>query len=368
VLVHSPQLCGLANNPALLPSLLEGFVELADEELSYDLTQRQDLTSEQERALAARMPVIELDPDVVPPEQDPTTPAEVLVELSRRGDAVIDAGLAGNPATPPDVTARLVGHAVDFVRWQLADRTDLPMWAYERLATDAIPGIRWHIAANPTTPEAVLRRTASTDTSREMQRHLVRNPSIPLDLLVETAGTARISPTLLPRIANATVDELRRLAASRVMQVRMLVAEREDLPNDLVTLLVADPDPGVGKSIVANPALTAEQMWQLVTRHGPRLYPRAARNPNCPPELMRHIARNAQSVRKAYRVIAKHPRAEADTLLLCLQDQEARRHAARHPNLPPDTIVELLADADVAEAAAANPSLPVTTMAGLLRL
>jgi hypothetical protein len=283
VLVHSPQLCGLANNPALPPSLLERFVELADEELSYDLTQRQDLTSEQERALAARMPVIELDPDVVPPEQDPTTPAEMLVELSRRGDAVIDAGLAGNPGTPPDVTARLVGHAVDFVRWQLADRTDLPMWAYERLATDAIPGIRWHVAANPATPEAVLRRTASADTSREMQRHLVRNPSIPLDLLVETAGTARIGPTLLTRIANATVDELRRLAASRVMQVRMLVTEREDLPDDLVTLLVADPDPGVGKSIVANPALTAEQMWQLVTRHGPRLYPRAAGSGGTPP-------------------------------------------------------------------------------------
>ncbi|REH36314.1 hypothetical protein BCF44_116183 [Kutzneria buriramensis] len=370
MLHHIPQLAGLAENPALPARLLDRFVELADEELSYYLALRKDLTAEQKSLLAARKPVVELDPDVVPPERDPNTPPEVLTELGRRGDAVIDAGLAWNPATPPDVTARLVGHPVDFVRWQLVDRTDLPEWVYARLATDAMPGIRWDIAANPATPAAVLRRMVAADTSREMRRSLARNPSIPLDLLVDIAGTTRIGPTLLPRIANATVDELRGLATPRIMQVRMLVAEREDLADDLITLLVADRDPGVGKSIVTNPVLTAEQMWDLVTRHGPRLYPRAARNPNCPPDLMRHITRNAQTVRKAYRVIAKHPRAAADALLLCLQDKEARRHAARHPNLPPHTIVELVADPnpDVAEAAAANPSLPPAIMAELLGL
>jgi hypothetical protein len=197
---------------------------------------------------------------------------------------------------------------------------------------------------------------------------VAQNPAIPLDLLVSIAGTVRIGPTLLPRIANATDQELRQLATSRIMQVRMLVAERNDLPDDLITLLVADPDPGVGKSIVTNPALTAEQMWELVIRHGPRVYPRAARNPNCPPELLRHIARNAQSVQKAYRVIARHPRAEADMLMLCLQDAQARRVAAGRPNLPAEAIVELLADPDTAEAAAANPALPVAVMAELLRL
>jgi len=366
VLKHSPQLCGLAENPSLPASLLARFVELADEELSWDLSRRDDLSPAQISVLAARAPVVDRDPEVTPPERDPGTLPAVLVELSRRNDVDVDAGLAGNPATPAEVLARLVAHPAEWVRWQLVHRQDLPEWAYERLATDAMPGIRWDTAANPAVPAWLQRRMAADDTSREMHRRLAQNPAIPLDLLVSIAGTVRIGPTKVPRIANATDDELRQLATSRIMQVRMLVAEREELPDDLITLLVDDHDPGVAKSIVTNPALTAEQMWDLVTRHGSRLYPRAARNPHCPPDLMRHIARNAQSVQKAYRVIARHPRAEADMLLLCLRDPDARRHVARHPNLPAATIVELLADPHTAEAAAANPALPAAVMAELL--
>lgn len=279
------------------------------------------------------------------------TPPQVLTALSAEADDDMAYALACNPATPAATAASLMAHPS--AHNALARRTDLPAAVYEQLADD--PRVGHWLATNPAVPLPLLRKFATSP--------VLHNPSIPLDLLVELAGTTRIGPTLLPRIKSASTAELRELASSTTMQARMLVAEREDLPADLFAQLLADPDPGVAKAVVTHPSLTAEQLRELVERHGPRLYPRAARNPVCPPELLHQMAWNAASVQKAYREIAQHPNASAETLLLCLQDREARRFAAEHPNLPPDKIVELLTHE---ESAASNPSLPVRAMTDLL--
>lgn len=291
---------------------------------------------------------------------------ELAEELRRQDDVDIDHALVNNPSTPPEVLVGMVGHSDDVVRWQLASRTDLPHEAYEQLAKDHIPGVRYSVAANSSVRESLLRELAAAGPDREMRRQLAHNPVVPLDLLVSLAATTRIGPTLVSRVATASDAELRTLAASTTKQVRMLVAQRPDLPVDLVHLLAADDETNVVKSIVPNPVVTGERLRELVTRHGPRLYPRAARNPNCPSDLLHDMARDDRIARRAYVPIAGHPNATADTLLLCLRDPVARRHAAKHPNLPPETIVELLDDPELAELAAANPALPVRVMAELL--
>ncbi|MEU3643052.1 hypothetical protein AB0E59_06705 [Lentzea sp. NPDC034063] len=289
----------------------------------------------------------------------PHTPASVLASLSF--EDALARELAANPATPSSIAADLLRHHAS--RYFLAERTDLPSDVYDQLASELEPGILSQLAANPAVPVPVLRQLTGT---RALRLVLLRNPAIPLDLLVELAPSARIGPDPLPRIASASVTELRELAVCSVAQVRMLVARRPDLPADLFDRLVLDSDGGVAGAVATHPLVTVAQLWELVERHGPPLFPRVARNPLCPPELLHHMALRAGSVEETYRAVARHPAAWGATLLLCLEDAQARHLAAAHPHLPVPTIVELLGSEFTAGAAAANPSLPVHVMEELV--
>lgn len=286
----------------------------------------------------------------------PHTPAAVLARL---GDHPRE--LARNPATPPSAAANLLRHHE--ARYWLASRTDLPAEMYAELAAELEPGILARLAANPAVPAEVLRTLVTT---RAAQRELLRNPALPLDLLAKVAAIPQIRTELVPRVASASEDELRTLAASGIARVRMLVAWRADLPLDLFQRLVLDPDPGVAAAVATNPLVTVEQLWWLVERHAALVYPRVARNPVCSRELLHHMALRADGVGETYRAITRHPQASGETLLLCLEDVRARHLAAAHPALPVPMIVELLGDEFTAGPAAANPSLPVAVMEELV--
>jgi hypothetical protein len=152
---------------------------------------------------------------------------------------------AKNPRTPHAEV--LAGHATAFVREEVARRPDLPPEVCERLAADEEPSVRAATAGNAATPAATLRRLAA-ETDRAVLRELAHNPAIPLDLLVELAPRARLAPVAPPRVTNASDAELRVLAAHPAMQVRKLVAERPNLPQDVLTALMTDQDPAVAKA------------------------------------------------------------------------------------------------------------------------
>lgn len=275
----------------------------------------------------------------------------------------LDYALTLNPWTPADSLGRFAVHRSMYVRCQLASRTDLPQQTYRTLAQDPIPGVRGYVAANPVIGEDLIRAMVG-DTTYDVRRRLAHNPAIPLDVLTEIAPSAKLGPVLLPRIASATPAEINELAASAIPAMRLLLAERHDLPRQIVDQLADDRDAKVLKSLATNPVLNQAQLQAMVAAHGPRVAARAAGNPACPPDLLLEIAWQKPPVRKALRRIAQHPSAPAEALIACLADEQARRIAASHPALPTPTIIELLADADldVAAAAAANPSLSKTAM------
>jgi len=219
------------------------------------------------------------------------------------------------------------------------------------------------VAENRAIGEHLIRALAGDDTY-DVRRRLAHNPAIPLDVLVQIAPITKIGPTLLPRIAAATPDETDALARSLIPALRMLLAERPDLPPAVVNLLAEDPDSKVLKSLARTATLTDGQLRAMVARHGTRVVAAVARNPVCSTQLLRDLATHTPPVQKALRAIAGHPKADATALLNCLHDHQARPIAARHPALPAATITQLLHDPDdrVAEAAAANPSLPSQTM------
>ncbi len=278
----------------------------------------------------------------------------------------LDYVLTLNSRTPAEVLDRFAVHLSLHVRWQLASRTDLSQQTYRTLAQDPIPGVRGDVAANPAIGDELIRALVD-DVTYDVRRRLAHNPVVPLDVLERLAPSAKLGPSLLPRIASAILTEDNALAASRVPAVRMLLAERHDLPRHVLDQLAGDRDAKVLKSLATNPALSAAQLRTMVAAHGPRVAARVAANPCCPPDRLLQLARQTPPVQKALRRIAEHPNAPAEALLACLDDQQARRIAASHPALPLQTILHLLTDADigVAAAAAANPSLPHAAMCDL---
>lgn len=286
---------------------------------------------------------------------------------------------AGNPATPPEAVVGFANHASDLLRWALAARPDLPAEVYERLAADPVPGVRADLARNPAIGEALIRKLAAgpgpdsdaghgLDPGHDVRRAVAHNPHVPLDVLSDLAGITKIGPTLLPRIATASPAEVQELAGSANSAVRMLLAERRDLPARVRDALAADPDAKVVKSIAPHPGLSGARLRTMVDRHGAQVHARVAANPDASSQLLLDLTMRQPSVRKALREIAAHPNAPAQALLACLADGRARAVAAGHPTLPAPVVVALLADDDwqVVEAAAANPSLPVAVMAELV--
>jgi hypothetical protein len=292
----------------------------------------------------------------------PTWPEAPPDDTAWRVDPVVER--AADSATPPDDVNLLLDHDVDEVRRTLASRPDLPRAAQVRLAADRIPGVRAELAANAVVAEPIL-GTLANDKSATVRRNLAHNPSVPLDILTHLAESTRIGPVLLPRIMTATDQELRLLTAAPSPRVRALVAQRTALPADVFDMLVADDDIRVVKGIAAHPALAADRLQALAARHGPSLFRKLATNPNCDSDLLDHMARNA-TARRTLCAVAEHPATRAETLLLCLGDDTARRWAAQHPNLPADVLINLLEDPELARHAAANPSLPADLMERLI--
>ena len=273
-----------------------------------------------------------------------------------------------NPATPTEAVIGFADHPSTLLRWALAARPDLPSEVCGRLAVDGTPGVRADLAENPAIDESLIRVLAG-DHGHEVRRGLAHNPRVPLDVLTELADTAKIGATLLPRIAAASSMEVEELAKSPNPAVRMLLAQRRDLPDRIRDALAADPDAKVVKSIAGHPGLSEARLRTMVDRHGARVLAKVAANPDATPPLLEDLAQHQPPVQKALREVAGHRNATAPALLACLADKRARPIAAGHPALPPPVIVELLTDTDcqVVEAAAANPSLPPAVMSDLIR-
>ncbi|WP_369142239.1 hypothetical protein [Streptomyces sp. R44] len=277
---------------------------------------------------------------------------------------------AAHPAVPTAGLAAFLDAPEVWTVTAFAARTDLPDGYLERLAEHPAADVRAVVAANPAVPEPLL-RTLATDPAADVRRAVAENPAVPLDLLITVARHERLPDEPAPRVASATETELHALVTSRVAQVRALVADRAELPAALVEQLVTDPDPGVARRIAAHPALTPEQLAELVERHGPPVFSAAVHHPGCPAALLHHIAASPAAGRRVLRDTARHPAAPPEALLLCLAAESAdvREYAATHPALPVAVLESLIDGPDeaLARAAAENPSLPERLMERITR-
>jgi hypothetical protein len=189
-----------------------------------------------------------------------------------------------NAATPVEVLLGFTDHPSVLLRCGLAARRDLPPHAALRLARDPVPAVRADLAENPAIDDAVIRVLAA-DRGHDVQRSLARNPRVPLDVLSHLAATTRTGAGLLPRIASASPSEIEELSGSSNPAVRMLLAERRDLPAGIRDALADDPDAKAVKSIAWHPASRRHSCapWSNATETGwsPRWRPTRGVRPRC---------------------------------------------------------------------------------------
>ncbi|WP_404963075.1 hypothetical protein [Streptomyces sp. 147326] len=296
-----------------------------------------------------------------------TTESPEAARLARHPHPEVRRAAAANPATPAPAVTALAEDPELSLTWVFAERTDLPQTLYARTAADPRPGVRATLARNPGIgPELI--RVLATDPEDDVRRSLAQHPRAPLDVLVGLATTLRTWPDLLPRIAAATPSELAELAASPHAAVRMLVAQRRDLPAELRDALAGDRDAAVVRAVAPHPGLSEDRLRSMVSLHGVQVLAAVAANPDASGSLLEDLTRHQPPVRKVFKEVARHPNAAGPALLACLADRTARPLAAAHPALPAATLTALLSDEDpqAAQEAAANPALPRTVMTDLV--
>ncbi|PWK66738.1 leucine rich repeat (LRR) protein [Streptomyces sp. CG 926] len=308
------------------------------------------------------------DPDVeVVKEVALWTESPVTARLARHPDPEVRIAVAFNPTTPLEAVLALAEDPELPLQWALSERTDLSQALYARLAVDPNDGVRAAYARNPGIGQELIRVLAA-DPEIQVRRAVAEHPHAPLDLLAELVVDDRAAWNPLPRISAATPAELAELAGSRHAAVRMLVAQRRDLPAELRDALAVDPDASVVRAVAPHPGLSEELLRAMVARHGVQVLSRVAANPDASGALLEFVALHRPGVRRALKEVAKHPHATGPALLACLPDRTARPLAAAHPALPPEVITGLLTDENrrVAEEAAGNPSLPRAVMVELV--
>jgi hypothetical protein len=246
--------------------------------------------------------------------------------------AMLEAALR-NPATPTETVVGSVDHPSMLLRWALAARQDLPRQAFARLASDPFPGVRADVAENPAIDDALVRALAD-DRDPDLRRRLAHHPRVPLDVLTRLARTVRIGATLLPRIAAASRAEVEGLAESPEPTARMLVAQRRNLLPEIRDRLAADPDAKVIKALAPHPGLTETQLRAMVDRHGVQVLAKVAANLNASAALLEDLVRYEPAPQRVFREVARHRRATASALLICLADKRSTTRGRRPPGTP----------------------------------
>ncbi|WP_282571253.1 hypothetical protein [Methylonatrum kenyense] len=323
------------------------------------------------------------------------SPACLLEELGGWQDSAVQRRLAGNPATPAPVIARLLDNSS-------ADPDVGPrLAAHVRTPTDALPGLvadgrlatRVAAAGHPGAGHGLLLElagrgempvlrvlSARADLStallariwergdRHVQAELLRAATCPRQLL---AAAAHAPHALWRRRAAghpALPEPVRwRLLRDSDARVRAAVAEAPTTPVELLHRFQADPAQRVRIALARRQDLPPSWLDSLARQPGAWLQRWVARNPCCPRQMLERLAQSAAA--EVRRAVSRNPATSAFMLARLAADADpwVRAGAAGRADLYPSVLARLADDTevDVLGAVAANPSTPAERLAGL---
>ena len=326
----------------------------------------------------------------------PISPASLLAELGFWSDSAIQRRLAGNPATPEPVIARLLDSGPEpGLGSLLAAHPRTPAAALPRLIADGNRATQCAAAGHAQAPEELLLGLAET-ADPAVLRALVARPDlgpalvariwsrgdrhVRADVLRSTAcpgqllSAAAHAPFALwrRRVAAhpALADNIRqRLIRDPDATVRAAVVEAPTTPVAWLHPLLQDPAQRVRHALARRRDLPASWLDSLARQPGRWLHRWVARNPRCPREMLERLAQaSAADVRRA---VSRNPASSPFMLARLAADGEAwvRAGAAGRTDLYPSVLSRLAndSDTDVLTAVAANPTTPESVLTALAR-
>lgn len=275
--------------------------------------------------------------------------------------------LASNPGLPPDAFDTLIAHHDEYVRLGLALNPSLPLKHRKKLCGDHEGSVRRAAASGGQPISGWVALLARADFNANNRKHPRRKTPLSWTdelALLDSGVWARELLARQPRLGPAIAQKL---AADPSPEVRLALARRADLLDD-VALALLDPDqPAICKAIAARKALPeilivalarlpapeahalllrrlslpAEAQRALASR--PWAAPALLLRPDLCPDLFETMASGPQAT-----VVASHP-AAPDALLRRLASDprwELRHAVASNPTCPNDTRDALALDPD----------------------
>ena len=263
--------------------------------------------------------------------------------ITQQSLAALLRGLAGNPAAPPEVLARLATANID--RIELARRRDLPAQASAVLAGDEDANVRSELAANPNLPTEVQLRLAQ-DADARVRGRLAEG--------AEYFTTVGVHGRHFPGPLSHEVFAL--LARDPEPKVRRALAWNRHLPDDIRTRMLDDEDPRTAAIAAAewNSAPTAriEELLSratggfgrqmLLLRFDGPLPAAAARAMLTDIDSSEDIANSDGLLRQ----IAETADLDAELTDRFLADPRLRAAVAANPTLTPEHVAALAHDPD----------------------
>jgi hypothetical protein len=202
---------------------------------------------------------------------NPRVPLDVLTRVAagtRIGGTLLPRIASAAPAEVEELARS--PHAV--VRMLLARRRDLPAAISAVLADDRDAKVAASVAAHPGLGEARLRAMVDRHGVRVVAGVAANPDATPslLEHVSQHSPPARRALREIARHSRATAPAL--LACLADERAKPLAAGHPALPPQVVTALLADPDPQVAQSAAANPALPQAEMRRLVEELPPQVY------------------------------------------------------------------------------------------------
>lgn len=265
------------------------------------------------------------------------TPPHALARLACDEYNPVRWGVAGNPNTSETTLQALFekedpkGSGYDSVCAYLIKRQHLPVPLMEALAKNPNAYTRQAIAKRSDLPQSLVEAMASTETQPEVLTALVSRYQLPgntIDRLLDYE-LEQVNLSLVNR-SNLTLQQWRQLAQSHSLKIRLAIAEKNETPIEILSLLVTNESVDV-RCKLANRPLPEPMQTILVQDKEPNVRRIIATNPDLPTTKLEELARDATI--------------------------EVRRAVAKNPNTPSSLREALQEEAPPVKSQAANPTL-----------
>jgi uncharacterized protein (DUF2336 family) len=292
---------------------------------------------------------------------------ELQTALARDQDWEVQRIMASNVAAHlTDLVVELSQHRDPWIRARIAERSHLPDHVIRELAADLSSMVRGNLAKNPTPPDVSL--ILAGDFYHDVAYPIALRDQLSVEeiRLLASHRSERIKATIAER-TDLPHDVMSRLAQDQSSQVRQRIAA-VTTNSRLLKKLATDSDIEVQYTVLTNPSSTVDVLKKVTRLRAERMRSALVQHPNASPELIEpYLSATELSLRcdarNAYLRLTGLP-------YPARQEQSDQEQSDQSPPTNPAVIYSLL-DGDQAKdsvwPAASDTHLPLPVRIAILR-